>query len=135
MTERSSSTTLWFHVDDNLAFHPTVIELGNAAIGLWMRAGAWYTTNNADGFIPFRVAYQLGTRGDWNRLVKMWLYDEIRDGYQARSTPPIRTTAPNPSARTSSRRRHTDNNPVRRLRAVPSIDPSTSHGIKELTDD
>ena len=31
----------WFKVDDNLALHPKVLGAGNAAMGMWVRAGSW----------------------------------------------------------------------------------------------
>jgi hypothetical protein len=114
---------VWFQVDDNLAFHPTVIEAGTAAMGLWFRAGAWSNANNTDGFIPARVADQLGTRATCNRLVKVGLFEPRPDGYQFCDWP---MTATDSSAHTSNRQRHTSNR-VRWLRVVPAIDPSTSH--------
>ena len=73
---------VWFQVDDNLAFHPKAVAAGNAAMGLWVRAGAWSAANLTDGFIPYRVAYQLGSRANCERLVKEKLFDSTPDGYQ-----------------------------------------------------
>ena len=32
----------WFNVDDGFAFHRKAVRAGNAAIGLWTRAGSWW---------------------------------------------------------------------------------------------
>jgi hypothetical protein len=73
---------VWFRVDDNLALHPKVIEAGNAAMGLWVRAGAWSAANLTDGFIPTRVALRLGSRNLCYRLVAAGLFDAKNDGFQ-----------------------------------------------------
>ena len=39
----------WFRVDDTLAMHPKVYAAGNAAMGLWVRAGAWSMQQLTDG--------------------------------------------------------------------------------------
>jgi hypothetical protein len=59
----------WFRVDDNLAFHAKAIAAGNAAMGLWVRAGAWAMQQLTDGEIPRHMAQQMGTRGEIKRLV------------------------------------------------------------------
>jgi hypothetical protein len=46
-----------FLIDDNFAMNKRVIDAGNKAIGLWVRAGAWSAANNTDGFLPFRVGF------------------------------------------------------------------------------
>lgn len=72
----------WFRVDDNLAFHSKTIAAGNAAMGLWVRAGAWSMQQLTDGFIPAHVARQLGTRPECKRLCETGLWREADDGYQ-----------------------------------------------------
>ena len=71
----------WFKVDDTLSFHAKTIAAGNAAMGLWVRAGAWSMQTLSDGFIPAHVARQMGTRGEARRLVEAGLWDEKDDGY------------------------------------------------------
>jgi hypothetical protein len=63
---------------------PEVLEAGNAAMGLWVRAGAWSAANMTDGFIPTRAAALLGTRNLCNKLVKAGLFDETTGGYRFR---------------------------------------------------
>lgn len=71
----------WFKVDDTLALHGKVIAAGNAAMGLWVRAGAWSMQTLSDGFVPTQVARQLGTKGEAVRLVTAGLWVEKDDGY------------------------------------------------------
>lgn len=71
----------WFKVDDTLAFHAKIVAAGNAAVGLWARAGAWSMQTLTDGFIPTHMARQLGTRAEAKRLVDVELWIEKDDGY------------------------------------------------------
>lgn len=71
----------WFKVDDNFCFHPKTILSGNAAIGLWVRAGSWSMQNLTDGWIPVEVARKLGSRASASRLVDAGLWELKPDGY------------------------------------------------------
>lgn len=71
----------WFKVDDGLAFHTKSLAAGNAAMGLWVRAGSWSSQQLTDGFVPTPIARQLGTRGEARRLVEAGLWIEKDDGY------------------------------------------------------
>lgn len=71
----------WFKVDDTLAFHAKTLAAGNAAMGLWVRAGAWSMQTLSDGWVPMQVARQLGTRTEASRLVAAGLWIEKDDGY------------------------------------------------------
>jgi hypothetical protein len=71
----------WFRVDDTFAFHAKVVAAGNAACGLWVRAGTWSMQTLSDGFVPTQVARQLGTRAEARRLVDAGLWIEKDDGY------------------------------------------------------
>ena len=72
----------WFRIDDILAFHPKVLAAGNAAVGLWVRAGAWSMQNLTDGFVPHAAAKQIGSRSEAKRLVDCGLWIEKDDGYE-----------------------------------------------------
>ncbi|PCN46988.1 hypothetical protein Csp2054_14185 [Curtobacterium sp. 'Ferrero'] len=82
----------WFKVDDNLAFHPKVLAAGNAAMGLWVRAGSWAAQQLTDGVIPDSILPSLGTRkqadalvaaGLWTRADGAWRFHEWNaDGRQ-----------------------------------------------------
>jgi hypothetical protein len=71
----------WFKVDDTLAFHHKSVAAGNAAMGLWVRAGSWSMQTLSDGYIPDVIALQLGTRAQADRLVKVGLWDRLTKGY------------------------------------------------------
>ena len=73
----------WFKVDDGFAFHPKAIEAGNAALGLWVRAGAWCGANLTDGALPRHMIGTLGAQArDARRLVTVGLWVETERGYQ-----------------------------------------------------
>jgi hypothetical protein len=73
----------WFKVDDGFAFHPKAIMAGNAALGLWVRAGAWCGANLTDGALP---RHMIGTFGaqkrDADKLCSVGLWVETDGGYQ-----------------------------------------------------
>ena len=71
----------WFKVDDNFAMHTKAVMAGNAAIGLWVRAGAWSMQTLSDGFIPDAIVTGLGTKGQADRLVSVGLWDRLPTGY------------------------------------------------------
>lgn len=71
----------WFKVDDNLAFHRKTVKAGNAAMGLWVRAGAWAAQQLSDGFIPEEIAELLGTRQQAAKLVSAELWLEVSGGF------------------------------------------------------
>lgn len=71
----------WFRVDDNLAFHAKVVAAGNAAMGLWVRAGAWSAQQLTDGFVPDHMAAALGTPAQAARLVAVRLWTKGEGGY------------------------------------------------------
>ena len=71
----------WFKVDDTLAFHAKTVAAGNAAMGLWVRAGAWSMQTLSDGFVPTHMARSLGSRSEVARLVDVGLWVEKDDGY------------------------------------------------------
>ncbi len=73
---------VWFNVDDTLAFHPKAIQAGNAALGLWVRAGSWSAQTLSDGFVPRQIARSLGTVGQCKALVVAGLWHEVDGGYR-----------------------------------------------------
>lgn len=73
---------MWFKVDDNLALHPKVIAAGNAAMGLWVRAGAYCAQQLTDGFVPDHIVTALGgTRNQVRKLVEVGLWSKAKGGY------------------------------------------------------
>jgi hypothetical protein len=71
----------WFKVDDGLAFHSKTIAAGNAAMGLWVRAGSWSSQHLTDGNIPKHVVRQLGNIQQAKNLVTVGLWDATDEGY------------------------------------------------------
>lgn len=72
----------WFFVDDGFAFHRKVLQAGNAATGLWTRAGSWCAQQLTDGFVPDDIAVTLGTEAQAKRLVSAKLWARVAGGYQ-----------------------------------------------------
>lgn len=73
----------WFKVDDTLAFHHKVVHAGTAAMGLWVRAGAWCAQMLTDGFVP---AHMVGALSDGDatlaaRLVTAGLWLDVDGGF------------------------------------------------------
>lgn len=72
----------WFSVEDNLCFHPKSVAAGNAALGLWVRAGSWSMQTLTDGEIPTEIARVLGTPAEARRLVAAGLWVPKDGGYE-----------------------------------------------------
>ena len=72
----------WFKVDDDLSFHRKVVTSGNAAMGLWVRAGSWCAQHLTDGFVPNEMISILGTPAQRAKLVKSRLWIEVDGGCQ-----------------------------------------------------
>lgn len=72
----------WFRVDDGLAFHAKTLQAGNAAMGLWVRAGAWCSQHLTDGLVPSHVSLTLGTSAQAKALVAAGLWREDVEGYR-----------------------------------------------------
>ena len=73
---------MWFKVDDNLAFHSKVMIAGNAALGLWVRAGSWSMQMLTDGYIPSAIVRQLGTESQARKLVEARLWETAPEGWR-----------------------------------------------------
>ncbi|GAB3372488.1 hypothetical protein [Amycolatopsis echigonensis] len=72
----------WFNVDDGFADHPKAIRAGNAALGLWVRAGAWSAKHLTDGFVPEEIAFLHGTPTQAAKLVRTGLWRVAEGGFQ-----------------------------------------------------
>lgn len=73
---------VWFWVDDNLAWHRKTVAAGNAAMGLWTRAGSWCAQQLSDGFLPHEVARSLGSQKQIDALILVGLWVKVDGGYQ-----------------------------------------------------
>lgn len=63
---------MWFKVDDQLAFHRKTLRAGNAAMGLWVRAGSWLSGQNRDdapGVITYAELRTMGTAAEIRKLI------------------------------------------------------------------
>lgn len=72
----------YFPVDDQFAFHPKATAAGNAAVGVWTRAGAWCKNHATGGRIPFEAAHAIGSKGLCKKLVAVGLWHDIEGGYE-----------------------------------------------------
>lgn len=70
----------WFKVDDDLTFHQKVVKAGNAAMGLWVRAGAWCSQQLTDGFVPDNMIELIGSPAQRRKLVTAELWVEVDGG-------------------------------------------------------
>jgi len=72
----------WFNVDDGFAFHHKAVKAGNAAIGLWTRAGSWCAQQLTDGYVPAEMVDVFGTPAQARRLVAAGLWHTVEGGYR-----------------------------------------------------
>lgn len=73
----------WFKVDDAFALSPKVIAAGNAATGLWVRAGSWCMQQLTDGHVPKDMIPALGGKPrDAQKLVETGLWHPEPGGYR-----------------------------------------------------
>jgi hypothetical protein len=66
----------WFVVDDNAHSHPKMIAAGNAALGLWLRCGAYAAQHLTDGIVPGVIAKMYGSKPQIAKLVAAGLWHE-----------------------------------------------------------
>jgi hypothetical protein len=66
----------WFVVDDNAHSHPKLIAAGNAALGLWLRAGSYAAQHLTDGIVPGSVAKMYGSKPQISKLLAVGLWHE-----------------------------------------------------------
>lgn len=71
----------WFRIDDDFHHHPKVLRAGNAAVGLWTRAGAYSSAYLTEGHIDRNIAAELGTRREITSLVESRLWTETPGGF------------------------------------------------------
>jgi hypothetical protein len=82
-TQREGSHSVsWFKVDDGFAFHSKTLAAGNAAVGMWVRAGSWSSQQLTDGMVPLSIARQLGPKSQTNSLVEAGLWVPAGGGFE-----------------------------------------------------
>lgn len=95
----------WFKADDQLPFHPKVLAAGNAAMGLWIRAGTWSSSQLTDGFIPTAIASAMANECDADALVDANLWDRVNGGYQFHDWADFQPSAEEERAKREARKR------------------------------
>lgn len=66
----------WFKVDDTFYGHPKTLKAGNAAVGLWAKAGAYAAQHLTEGVVPGVVAQLYGTAPQVRKLIAAGLWHE-----------------------------------------------------------
>lgn len=72
----------WGKIDDTLDFHPKVMDAGNEAMGLWVRALAYSCRLLTDGFIKDSAVGALQGAEIAQQLVDAGLWIRVDGGYQ-----------------------------------------------------
>lgn len=70
----------YLNVDDDFPFHRKSIAAGNAALGLWVRCGAWSAGEGTDGRIPEELAKAAGKPGELAALLRAGYWEPAEDG-------------------------------------------------------
>ncbi|MGW6913745.1 mucin-2 [Kitasatospora sp. NPDC054939] len=66
----------WFKIDDKAHSHPKWLKAGNAAIGLFVRAGSYSAQHLTEGVVPAVIAQLYGTAPQAAKLVKVGLWHQ-----------------------------------------------------------
>lgn len=85
----------WFKVDDTAYGHPKVLKAGNAALGLWVKGGAYAAQHLTEGTVPGVVAQLYGTAprpASWSRPASGTSTATPARTRSAHSPPPATTT-------------------------------------------
>jgi len=64
----------WFKIDDKAHSHPKWLKAGNAALGLFVRAGSYSAQHLTEGIVPGVIAQLYGTAPQAAKLVKVGLW-------------------------------------------------------------
>jgi len=72
----------WFRLDDGFHCHPKVLKAGNAAVGLYVRCGAYAAQQLTDGFIPEHIVDLYGDETLAESLVRSKLWRRARGGWR-----------------------------------------------------
>ncbi|MFB6618903.1 mucin-2 [Streptomyces sp. NPDC085524] len=78
----------WFRIDDTSHAHPKMLKAGNAAIGLWMRTGAYAAQHLTEGAVPGVIAQLYGTPAQARKLTAAGLWHEQGHGCARCPQPP-----------------------------------------------
>lgn len=64
----------WFKIDDSAHSHPKFIRAGNAALGLWLRCGAYSAQHLLEGRVPKSIVKAFGTPAQVKKLIEAGLW-------------------------------------------------------------
>lgn len=122
----------WFFVAVDAPTHAKFVQLSNAALGLWVRAGCWCKQHLTDGFVPEHVLKQCaGTAALAQRLVDAKLWTAERGGWRFHNWTKYQRSREETLARYSSeaqrKRAARSRASVRTQPAVPPESGRTSH--------
>jgi hypothetical protein len=67
----------WFKIDDSAYSHPKFVRAGNAALGLWLRCGAYSAQHLLEGHVPGFIAKAFGTDPQARKLVVVGLWHDF----------------------------------------------------------
>lgn len=121
----------WFNVDDGFAFHRKAVRAGNAALGLWTRAGSWCAQQLTDGFVPDEMVSVLGSASQAQRLVSAGLWTVVDGGYQFHEWT---DSGRNPSRSEVLSRRQKEADKKAKARAAKSRNAQANTGRPQGTD-
>jgi hypothetical protein len=68
----------WFKIDDKAHSHPKWLKAGNAALGLFVRAGSYSAQHLTEGIISAEIAQLYGTAPQAAKLVKVGLWHQAQ---------------------------------------------------------
>jgi len=121
----------WFYVDDQLCTHSKAIEAGNAALGLWVRAGSWCRRELKDGEVSADVVRMLGTKAQADRLASSGLWMPDGSGYRFHDWGQWQKTAEQVKAeREATRTRVQQWRANKRNGVTPPVTNAVSNGVR-----
>lgn len=119
----------WFKVDDGFWSHPKTATLSDAAVTLWVRAGAYSCQHLTDGVIKRPVLRLVGTAEAAAELVEVNLWVEQADGWRFHDWAEYQETS-----ETVKKRRDDARDRQRRARESREQNRSKSRGESRVTD-
>lgn len=120
----------YFPVDDDFSDHPKAIAAGNAAIGLWTRAGSWSKKHAQGGFVPDEKVRALGTRAQADRLVQVGLWDRVPGGYRFHDWEHVGDNADAPTEQQrADRKREQARDRMRRMRELRAAEAAARDAV------
>lgn len=70
----------WARIDDTFAWHPKVMQAGNAAVGAWLRCLVHCCASRTDGFVAAQVAKAIGSPKEIAAITAAGLWRRVKAG-------------------------------------------------------